>query len=101
MKNKKLVRRLVDLGYYTMLRDSNPLDTEEDMVLTDLNKHRRKIADNDISDEDLILMMQAEQTSYLKSIKNMFTFFVVLTIIGICIMFCFGVQLLNTLSYPY
>lgn len=100
MKNRKLARMLVDLDYYSIVYDEQP--TDEDMTILNDNKIPRKVTDNGISDNDLALMLQAEQTLHLKSIKRMMIFFVILAIIGLCAGLYFLVDMyikFNTIYY--
>lgn len=82
---------LLDLGYYNIVYDESP--SADDLRILDNGVTPRKVTDNGIPDHDLMLMLQAEQTKHLKSIKYMIIFFVVLTIIGICISVYFGYQI--------
>lgn len=88
MKNRQLLRSLVDLGYYSVLYDEQP--TDADMSIVGDSGIIRKVTDNSIPDNDLNLMMQAEQLKYLKSIKTMMFFLVILVVIAICITIYFG-----------
>lgn len=100
MKNRKLARMLVDLDYYSVVYDEQP--TDEDMTILNDNRVPRKVTNNGISDNDLALMLQAEQTLHLKSIKRMMIFFVILAIIGLCVGLFFGFDIYikyNTICY--
>lgn len=85
MKNRILVEELLKLDIYQISYDNNEQIYENDIVICDSNNVIRKVITNNIEDDEIKLILQAKQTSFLKSIKSMLTFFTVLTAIGIII----------------
>jgi len=81
-----LVDELVELGAYGVDYDSICDDKEGNMTITDSNRNLRKVVDKGLTDDELMLLLAAKQTTYLRSIKSMITFFTVLTVISVC--FC-------------
>ena len=51
----------------------------------------------EMTDEDIKLQLEIDRTKNIRSIKNMVTFFVILIIIGIVVMFFGGVSLMDAL----
>lgn len=85
MKNNILVEELLKLGIYQVSYDNDEQICENDIVVCDSNNVIRKVITNNIEDDEIKLILQAKQTSFLKSIKSMLSFFTVLTAIGITI----------------
>ncbi|WP_310603587.1 hypothetical protein [Anaerosporobacter sp.] len=85
MKNSILVKELLKLDIYQISYDNNEQIYENDIVIRDQNNVIRKVITNNIEDDEIRLILQAKQTSFLKSIKSMLSFFTVLTAIGITI----------------
>lgn len=85
MKNSILVEELLKLNIYQISYDDNEQIYENDIVIRDSNNVIRKVITNNIENDEIKLILQAKQTSYIKSIKSMLTFFTVLTAIGIII----------------
>jgi hypothetical protein len=85
MKNQKLVDELVNAGIYSVDYLSE-CSSSEDIMTTKVGENiYKKVDDNNLSDDEIKLLLSLKQTSYLKSIKLMITFFTALTVIGICL----------------
>ena len=57
-----------------------------------------KINTNGLTEEDVKLQLEIDRTKNIRSIKSMVTFFVVLTVIGMIVMFFGGMSLMDALS---
>ena len=79
------MEELLKLNIYQISYDDNEQIYENDIVIRDSNNVIRKVITNNIENDEIKLILQAKQTSYIKSIKSMLTFFTVLTAIGIII----------------
>jgi len=85
MKNQALVDELIDLGIYRVDDYDNEYEANQKfMTYTDSNEKIRKVEDDNISNEEIKLLLSAKQTKYLKKIASMITILVALTIIGAC-----------------
>jgi len=82
MKNQALVDELIELGIYDVVDYDN--ENQEFMTTTDSNNKIRKVEDNEISDEEIKLLLSAKQTRYLKRIASMVTILAAITILGAC-----------------
>lgn len=82
MINEKILKNLINLNVYEMSFDETD-KTIEGLEYKDSNNNMRKIKENGMSETDIKFFLLTEQTCYLKSIKNMIKFFVILTIINI------------------
>lgn len=82
--NKRLLTKLANLGVLkTEPVKSNSFTNENDIIITKYDDSKEKvILDKDTTNEELILMVEAEKLETLKSIKSMIKFFVVSTLIG-------------------
>lgn len=65
------------------------------MTITDSNNRVRRVEDNGITNEEIIMTLAAKQASLISSIKSMVTFFTVLALISVCmsILAFFGVTI--------
>lgn len=80
--NKKLIRKLARLGVLkTEPVKSTSFLSDNDVVITKYDS-KEKVILEDTTNEELLLMIEAENLETLKSIKNMIKFFVVSTLIG-------------------
>ena len=84
MKNQKLIQELVDLEIYSVCYDDNEVINDDDMTITDSNNIKRKVNDNNLSENEIMLLLSTQRPSLMKSIKSMLQFFVILTVIGLC-----------------
>jgi hypothetical protein len=82
--NKRLLKKLANLGVLkTEPIKLSSFANENDIIITKSNDSKEKvILDKDTTNEELLLMIEAENLETLKSIKNMIKFFVVSTLIG-------------------
>ena len=64
----------------------------------DYNKYFKEINTNGLTEEDVKLQLEIDRTKNIRSIKSMVTFFVVLTVIGMIVMFFGGMSLMDALS---
>lgn len=113
--NNKIIEELVELEIYK----SKSLDKEQyeklskdntdnskiyiagsynDDVDNELNKYYKEIDTNGLSIEEVKLQLDINKTKNIKSIKNMITFFAVVTVIGLICLFFFGMSLSETLG---
>lgn len=111
--NNKIIEDLVELGIYnskTLSEDDyNKLSKDNTngslMYITghyggcneDYNKYYKEINTNNMTDEDVKLQLEIDRTKNIRSIKSMLTFFVVITIIGMIVMFFCGMSLMDAL----
>ena len=112
--NNKIIEDLVELGIY----NSKTLSEEDYHNLSksntnnsftyitghydggneDYNKYFKEINTNGLTEEDVKLQLEIDRTKNIRSIKSMVTFFVVLTVIGMIVMFFGGMSLMDALS---
>ena len=112
--NNKIIEDLVELGVY----NSKTLTEEEYNNLSkgnmddslvyivgnyesgneDYSKYYKEINTNGLTEEDVKLQLEIDRTKNIRSIKSMVTFFVVLTVIGMIVMFFGGMSLMDALS---
>lgn len=85
MKNNELVQELYNLDIYKASFDKDEDITDNDVTITDSNNAKRKITNIDMSKDDIALLLQAKQTSYIKSIKSMVTFITCIVAIGVIV----------------
>lgn len=112
--NNKIIEDLVELGIYNSKtlseEDYNKLSKDNTnrslMYITghyeggneDYNKYYKEINTNNTTDEDVKLQLEIDRTKNIRSIKSMVTFFVVLTVIGMIVMFFGGMSLMDALG---
>lgn len=85
MKNQLVVDELIELDIYKITDyDKEYEPNQEFMTVADGNDKIRKVEDNNLSDDEIKLLISAKQTKYLKRIASMITLLAVLTIIGAC-----------------
>lgn len=112
--NNKIIEALVELGIYNSKtlseEDYNKLSkdntNESLMYITghyeggneDYNKYYKEINTNGMTDEDVKLQLEIDRTKNIRSIKSMVTFFVVITVIGMIVMFFGGMSIMDALS---
>lgn len=112
--NNKIIEDLVELGIY----NSENLSEEEYNNLSknntnssltyisghyegnndDSNKYFKKIDTKGLTYDDVKLQLEIDMTKNIKSIKNMVTFFAVVTIIALIAAFFFGISLSDALG---
>lgn len=112
--NNKIIEDLVELGIYKSKtlseEDYNKLSQDKTndsfMYITgyyeggneDYNKYFEEIDTNGLTQEDVKLQLEIDRTKNIRSIKSMVTFFVVLTVISLIVMFFFGMSIADTLG---
>ena len=112
--NNKIIEDLVELGIYNSKtlseEDYNKLSkdntNESLMYITghyeggneDYNKYYKEINTNSMTDEDVKLQLEIDRTKNIRSIKSMATFFVVITVISMIVMFFCGMSIIDALS---
>lgn len=112
--NNKIIEDLVELGIYNSKtlseEDYNNLsknNTNSSLAYItghyeggneDYNKYFKEINTNGLTEEDVKLQLEIDRTKNIRSIKSMVTFFVVLTVIGMIVMFFGGMSLMDALS---
>ena len=112
--NNKVIEDLVELGIYNSKtlseEDYNKLSKDNTnrslMYITghyeggneDYNKYYKEINTNNMTVEDVKLQLEIDRTKNIRSIKSMLTFFVVITVIGMIVMFLGGMSIMDTLS---
>lgn len=112
--NNIIIEDLVELGIYNSKtlseEDYNKLSKDNTngslMYITghyeggneDYNKYYKEINTNSMTDEDVKLQLEIDRTKNIRSIKSMLTFFVVITVIGMIVMFFGGMSLMDALS---
>lgn len=112
--NNKIIKDLVELGIYNSKtlseEDYNKLSKDNTngtlMYITghyeggneDYNKYYKEINTNSMTDEDVKLQLEIDRTKNIRSIKSMITFFVVVTVIGMIVMFFGGMSIMDALS---
>lgn len=96
--NISLIKKLANLKILEKKELTNDYQpTEDDIIIADATTGTKyKIVTDTVSDEDLPLVIMTEQLATMKSIKNMVLFFVILAVIGIIAMFCFGISITDT-----
>ena len=79
--NKTLVKELAELK----VLQTEPIkhQTQNDITVTNSNGESCRVITDNISDEDLPILIQTKQLKTLNAIKNMITFYTVLTVIGL------------------
>lgn len=85
MKNNELVQELYNLDIYKASFDKDEVTTDDDITITDSNNTKRKIINIDMPKDEIALLLQAKQTSYMKSIKSMVTFITCIVAISVVI----------------
>lgn len=93
--NNYLLKKLVSYGVYETKPIIKDLGIENDLIITDDEGNKKQIITDNVSDDEVYLMLEAKKIEILNSIKGMLKFFVALTIIGIVIAFF---VLINNLS---
>ena len=112
--NNKVIEDLVELGIYNSKtlseEDYNKLSKDNTnrslMYITgryeggneDYNKYYKEINTNNMTDEDVKLQLEIDRTKNIRSIKSMLAFFVVITVIGMIVMFFGGISVMDALS---
>ena len=112
--NNKIIEDLVELGIYNSKtlseEDYNNLsknNTNSSLTYItghyeggndDYNKYFKEIDTKGLTPDDVRLQLEIDRTKNIKSIKGMVTFFVVITVIGMIIMFFGGMSLMGALS---
>lgn len=112
--NNKIIEDLVELGIYnskTLTEEEyNSLskgNTDDSLVYIvgnyesgneDYSKYYKEINTNGMTDEDIKLQLEIDRTKNIRSIKSMVTFFVVITVIGMIVMFFGGMSIMDALS---
>lgn len=112
--NNKIIEDLVELGIYNSKtlseEDYNNLsknNTNSSLTYItghyeggndDYNKYFKEIDTKGLTPDDVRLQLEIDRTKNIKSIKGMVTFFVVITVIGMIIMFFGGMSLMDALS---
>ena len=112
--NNKVIEDLVELGIYNSKtlseEDYNKLSKDNTnrslMYITgryeggneDYNKYYKEINTNNMTDEDVKLQLEIDRTKNIRSIKSMLAFFVVITVIGMIVMFFGGISIMDALS---
>ena len=112
--NNKIIEDLVELGVYnskTLTEEEyNSLskgNTDDSLVYIvgnyesgneDYSKYYKEINTNGMTDEDIKLQLEIDRTKNIRSIKSMITFFVVITVIGMIVMFFGGMSIMDALS---
>ena len=112
--NNKVIEDLVELDIYNSKtlseEDYNKLSKDNTngslIYITghyeggneDYNKYYKEINTNNMTDEDVKLQLEIDRTKNIRSIKSMLTFFVVITVIGMIVMFFGGMSIMDALS---
>ena len=112
--NNKIIEDLVELGIYNSKtlseEDYNKLSKDNTngslMYIAghyeggneDYNKYYKEINTNNMTDEDVKLQLEIDRTKNIKSIKSMLIFFVVITVIGMIVMFFGGMSIMDALG---
>ena len=85
MKPQILVDELIDLGIYRVTDYDNEYEADKGfMTYVDSDEKIRKVEDNNITDDEIKIIISAKQTKYLRKIASMITILVVITILGAC-----------------
>ena len=111
--NDKIIEDLVELGIYnskTLSEDDyNNLSKNKknssliyitgcyENMNENYNKYYKEIDSHDLTEEDIKLKLEIDKTKNMRSIKSMITFFVVITVISMIIMFFGGMSLMDAL----
>ncbi len=85
MNRKELNRLLHTLGIFKSKQLDSNLGMDDDTHFTDYSEKTNEIITDELNETELQIALLAKQTEYLKSIKSMLTFFMVVVIIGIVI----------------
>ena len=112
--NNKIIEDLVELGIYNSKtlseEDYNNLsknNTNSSLTYItghyeggndDYSKYYKEINTKGLTEEDVKLQLEIDRTKNIRSIKSMITFFVVITVIGMIIMFFGGMSLMEALE---
>lgn len=82
--NKELIKELARVGILqTEPVKSERLLSENDIVFTGNDGEKKKvIVDQNLTNEEILLMIEADKLAKVNSIKSMVKFFVILTVIG-------------------
>jgi len=84
-KNKDILAKLIDLGVFETVPVGHvPTQDETEIIVTDdRGAYERAVIDKELTNEELLIMVEAEKLKTLKYIMYMVMFFVVITVIGI------------------
>lgn len=95
--NKELIKELARVGILqTEPIKSERLLTENDIIITNSEGIKEKvIIDYNLTNEEILMMIEVDKLEKVKSIKSMVKFFTVLTIIGIIVLVIGALYLLN------
>lgn len=85
--NNYLLKKLASYGVYETKPIKKDLGIENALIITDDEGNKKQIITDNVSDDEVYLMLEAKKIEILNSIKGMLKFFVALTIIGIVIAF--------------
>lgn len=85
MNRKELNRLLHSLGIFKSKQLDANLGIDDDTHFTDYSEKTNEIITDELNETEIQIALMAKQTEYLKSIKSMLTFFMVVVIIGIVI----------------
>lgn len=89
ISNSYLLKKLVSYGVYKTEPLNHISDIEHTHIIADETGNKLKVITKDISDDEINLILEIKKIEALNSIKTMLKFFVILTIIGLIILFCF------------
>lgn len=95
MNKKDLNYLLMTLGIFKSKQLDSNLNINDDTHFTDSFEKTNQIITDELNENEIKIVLMAKQTEFLKSIKNMLFFFMIVFIIGM-ILALFFVLKMNT-----
>lgn len=83
LKDRELIEKLGEMGILaTEVIEGTP---DKDDIVLDYGSYKKRVVVDSVPEEELMLYIAAEQLKNVQSIKSMVKFFVILTVIGLCL----------------
>lgn len=91
MKNKKIIAKLAELGVLgTEPVKANVGRKEDDIIIGDYDDAKRRVITGDITNEELLIMIETVKLERLTSIKKMVKVFFIFFIVELVCQFVFA-----------
>ncbi len=85
--NNYLLKKLASYGVYETRPLGKGSNIENSPIITDSEGNKKQVVTDNVSDDEVYLILETKKIETLDSIRGMLKFFVVLTIISLVIFF--------------